>query len=1166
MLLWFIVLLLGVSVASSQNTSWYNPYESLTNLVSKKFLVDQNSDTLFIENRTLANDYFYIDGINKEDYNLNAAKGYLVWKNKPEQDSVHITYRKLAINFNQPYFHKELLAVDSNIAFPIYSLSGKTYQDFKGFVDFNALDYQGAYSRSLSLGNSQDVGMNSNFNLQLNGYIMDSIRIEAAITDNTIPFQPDGNTYQVQEFDKLYITFERRKQKLTAGDFNITTPNNSYFLQFNKRVQGLWLQSEQTIHKNISNKVSFNGSIAKGQFARNVFNALEGNQGPYKLRGNNGEQFFIILAGTERVFIDGILMERGEDRDYIINYNTGELKFMPRQLMNKDKRIQVEFEYQDRNYLNSLFHLNNTLNIGKKFELRLNAYSNQDAKNQPYIANFSTEQKQFLGSIGDNINEAFYKSMSIDTGNANSIKYRLTSINIDNTLYDSVFVYSNNKDSTLYNVNFSHVGDNKGNYIISNLNTNGRSYQWVAPINGIPQGQYEPVLLLITPKQHQIFSIGTTYNIDSNKNINAEWSTSNYDPNLYAQAATIPHWGQAMKLQYNAINTFGKPDSTNRKNWHWNNKINYEYVQASFRAIAPYRNIEFSRDWSLDTTQEKGNEHLATFESAIMYKELASVKYNFTYYTQTNLIQAYRNIVSVDGNYKNFKGNITFNKMHSESDLANTNYFRPKAFIEKKLPALLNLTLGASYELERNDIKNKFSNRFTGNAFQFDQWSVYMRNDDNEPIKVQLKYFTRKDYAIDSTLFYSDNSSQNIEAKLGLHQWENHQINITGGYRQLNVHNPKNTTLNNDNAVVGRVEYNGQLWKRLLTNTLMYELGTGQEQKREYAYLEVDAGMGMYMWIDYNGDGIQQANEFELAQYADQRKFVRTLMLTNEYVKVDYANLSYSLQLQPDQLWGRAKGWKGFVSRFSNQLSLQLSNRLVDGLGLKAYNVFYANVNKDYIIQQQQNIINTLFFNRSSSKFGMEYIRTQNAGKTLLTYGLESNKNNQNIGRIRWGINKSYTTILKGIYGQKSYESGLNDGRTFNIDILGMEPSITAMYQSRWRFTLSYNYEQRKNEVIFGGEQAIINAANFDTRLSLKQSGVIQAKFTYAAIKYSGLPNTSIAYTMLDALSKGTNFLWNLGWDTKLSKSIELSLTYDGRKPGNNPIIHTGRMSIRALL
>lgn len=64
---------------------------------------------------------------------------------------------------------------------------------------YQGLDYNGTFARGISFGNRQNLVLNSRFNMQMNGVIGDGIEVQAALSDENIPIQPEGNTQQLSD-------------------------------------------------------------------------------------------------------------------------------------------------------------------------------------------------------------------------------------------------------------------------------------------------------------------------------------------------------------------------------------------------------------------------------------------------------------------------------------------------------------------------------------------------------------------------------------------------------------------------------------------------------------------------------------------------------------------------------------------------------------------------------------------------------------------------------------------------------------------------------------------------------------------------------------------------------------------------------------------------------
>ena len=842
-----------------------------------------------------------------------------------------------------------------------------TYADFNytpyelgdELIRFKGLQYDGTYTNGISFGNSQSLVVNSNFNLRMAGTLGDDIEILAAISDQNIPLQPEGNTQQLQEFDKIFIQLKRKNSQLIAGDYELARPK-SYFMNYFKKLQGATFSNATEFEKGtITNQLSV--AVARGKFARNTLVQQEGNQGPYRLSGNEGEAFIIILAGTEKVYLDGQLLKRGLEEDYTIDYNRGDVTFTNRRLITKDSRIIVEFEYNDQNYLRSLMAFNSEWQT-EKLRLYFNLYTEQDSKTSGAAADLDSLERRALREAGDRQTPL---TSGIDTISEYS-PFRVSFKMVDTTyncgngeIVEQVLVYTTSEDSARYTASFTLLGPGMGNYDLDSDNAaNGRVYVWVAPDPATcqPRGSYEPKIRLIAPEQKQLYTLGAEYQLGKNARVHTEVALSNRDPNRLSNLDESDDQGLAVYSAFNYQKKLGKTESK----WLLKTDLAYEFVQDHFTPLNPYRPAEFTRDWNLrqanttTTDSIQNHQHLLSTSVSIGQADLGKLEYGFGTFLQGSSYTGVRHSPVLELSKNGFRALLRGSHLSSSEGDTESRFFRPTADLSKSFEKIGGWTLGVYGEREKNDRRDTHTDSLNASSFYYDLWRVYLKSQEDKKLSAGVSYGQRYDYAPAGEDFGQNTEATDINVQGHWVPGKASRLNWNLNYRQLHIIDSTLTNLDPQETFLGRLDHQLKLWKGMILSTTNYEIGGGQEPLVEYRYLEVPRGEGLYFWdaenSDFNGDGVPQINEVQEAPFPDQANIVRVTVYTNQFIRTNRTLLNQSLRLEPRVLWHQKKDFRKVLSKFSTQSTLRINRRTREAEGVSPWNPFQVNISDTALV------------------------------------------------------------------------------------------------------------------------------------------------------------------------------------------------------------------------
>jgi hypothetical protein len=1089
--------------------------------------------------------------------NYTISTNRLLISPSPLPDSILICYRVYPFDLGKPVYRRDLSLYDSIGGYrEVMRLRGygNTPQQREELFSTPGINKTGVISRGISAGNNQSVFVNSALNLQLDGKLTDNITLTAVISDQNIPFQPEGNTQQLQQFDKVYVQLKTPNTALTVGDV-VLKQSNPYFLKYYRNVQGGQINHTVRRDSTFESVSQLGVGISKGKFNTMQFSPdsknylQEGVQGPYRLSGANNETFITIIANSEKVYFDGRLLTRGFDYDYVIDYNTAEITFTPYVLVTKYNRMRVDFEYSDKNYARINVEASQTIKT-KTSQLGFYYYSEKDNRNNPILQQLSPADQAYLSTIGDDLSKAVISG-------ADSIGFQpgvslYKKVNVAGVV---VYQYSVNRDSALYQVKFLQVEQGAGSYVLDNSTVNARIFRYVGAGNGI----YNPVQSIATPKKKQMIQGSFVQQVSKHEEIFSDVAYSTNDVNLYS---TLD------KANDNGISVRGGIRSNKRRigllnNYLLGSSLSYEFNQANFVAVDRFRSADFERYWNEDITR-LGDNHMAVGNMTYAKNANELISYSVNYRNKANDltgIQQQAQIYQKKGNLY-FKGDLFLMSNNNVRGKADWHKYSTNVYYRTKL-----LTPGFQYSTERNKVLDSVG-RISSSLMYFDEYKFYVQSNDTTKLRFRMEYNDRADKQFYLGELVPATRAQTTNLSSGITFSPDHTLNFVTTYRYLTYVGPVTTP--NDETIMSRVDWGISALKRHVRSELTITTGVGRQAKQQFIFQPVATGLGNYIWRDYNGDGIQQINEFVTKIYNDTAEFIKIYLPSNDYYKAYTNVINYRLDVSMPRKW---KSKSNFIlktlGKVSNTSSITLNNKTTDSNLWNRFNPSSPSASDTGLLGYQRVLRSVLFYNRSSSLFGMDLALTLNESRQFLTQGFENQSVNELIYGLRGTFKRLYAYKTKLTSGFTSVNSDFNKSRNYYIQYKKIDNEFAIQPRTNTRISLLMGMAYKINTFVGGnGENALMYNVGTEVKINKLSKRTLTSTLKYIRINSNlngTLQNSPIAYELQEALLNGNNITWNVVWQERLTNGLQISFSYEGRKSEAVKTIHTGRMQLSAL-
>ncbi|MDP4191252.1 MAG: hypothetical protein Q8858_06805 [Bacteroidota bacterium] len=1088
------------------------------------------------------------------------AKGdYSVFLNSSSvslSDSIHpsvldtftVTYSTILSSLKKEYKRRSLVVKYNDKLADTVRIIQKEQTGFSSDAIFGReIQKSGSIVRGFTVGTTRDFTLNSGLRLQLSGKLADDVQIVAALTDENVPIQPEGNTERLDELDKVFIEIRHPNAVGTFGDYDLQSKLGE-FGAIDRKLQGL--KGEVGYG---SSKATIAVASSKGKFNNNQFTGSEGVQGPYRLTGVNGEREIIVIAGSEKVYLNGEEMKRGERNDYTIDYSTSEVSFTPNKLITSASRISVDFEYTDRRYARNFFGTSfQTDQLDNKLKVKLNYFREGDNQDAPIDLSFSDDDKSLIASAGSNRLAASKTGIVAAAADSTGI-IKGTYSKVDTLINGkpfSYYIYTPGKG--LFNVSFSFVGSGSGDYIKESLG----NYKFA----GIAQGSYAPVILLPLPELKQTGNLAIEASPFKDVSFNVERAGSLWDKNRFSNLSSKNEMGSARNLSFVV-----KPNEVEL----WDLKLGKiglsyrdRYIQEKFSSIDRINEVEFSRNYNITDASIAQNEILREASLNLFPIEQLNVNSTYGYLKrgESFVSKRFKSDMKLSEG-KKYDLDYTLDYVGSRNEGYLSNWLRQSGKI-----SYLFGKVKPSFNFLAEDKKDKLNNAdsLISSSLKYYEASPAVEFINLGGFNFKAEYSFREDSYPADGIMSKESYSNTQSYELGYHGISEVSSNLNFTIRNKKYTDVfKKKGLSNNETILVRSQSRFNFWQNIVNGDFYYEGSTQRAARLERVFVKVQQGTGNYKYLgDLNKNGIPDQNEFEPTIYDGD--YISMSLPTDQLFPVIDLKMNTRWRLNFERIFAKNTLAHFFLSPLSTEtvyrveensketnLSriylLHLSSFLNDSTTIKGNNLF------------QQDLF--IFENSNELSFRLRYQQT----KSLAQYsdGIEKGFTKERSLRIKFRMVEEISNQTDIVNSTDYASAPVNSNRSRKVT--GNSFSTDFSYRPIKNLEAGFKILASRSQDDLPANPTVINQNSQTLRITL--SFAETGRFRFEFERNELLSNTTTNYIPFE-ITKGNllgkNYFWRLNLDYRIASNLQSTVSYDGRLQGPSSVVNTARAEVRA--